>query len=117
VITLPEPSAAAERKRRAREADRRRQAVTLLNIGGATMIYAVHQLSDGLPPAEARTVALESAAVLAETADALRRLTRLSGPQRRALARQLAAMGWTTRRIAAHVGVCERTTRYYLAGR
>ena len=107
----------AERKRRAREDDRRRQAVTLLNVAGGTMIYATRQLGTGLSAAEARTVALESAAVLAETADALRRLTRLSGPQRRALARQLAAMGWTTRQIAAHVGVCERTTRYYVAGR
>ena len=114
---MPEPSANAERKRRARETDRRRQAVTLMNVAGGTLHYAVRALGDGLPPAEARTVALESAAVLAETADALRRLTRLSGPERRALARQLAAMGWTTRQIAAHIGVCERSVRYYVAGR
>ena len=61
-------------------------------------------------------MALQSAAVLAQTADALRRLTRLSGPQRRALARQLAAMGWTTRQIAAHVGVCERTDEVLRGG-
>jgi hypothetical protein len=114
---VPEPTPAAARKARAREADRRRQAVTLLNVAGGTLHYAVRQLGNGLSPEEARTVALESAAVLAETADALRRLTRLSGAERRRLARQLAALGVPTRRIAAQVGVSERSVRYYVAGR
>jgi DNA-directed RNA polymerase specialized sigma24 family protein len=113
---VPEPQA-AERKARARQADRRRQAVSLLNIAGGTMIYAVRQLGNGIGPEQARVVAADAADELEQVAEALRRLTRPGPAERRALARQLAAMGWTTRRIAARVGVSERAVRYYVAGR
>jgi hypothetical protein len=116
---VPESAAAhAERKRLAREAARRRSAVTMLQIAECGCRYAAHQLNgSGLGAAEARAVAVEMAAELAQAAEALLRLTRLSLPERRALARRLAAQGMPTRQVAWRVGVCERTVRFYLAGR
>ena len=78
-----------------------------MNVAGGTMIYAARQLGNGLSPAEARTVALE----VGGGAGRDRRRPPAPDPacparERRALARQLAAMGWTTRQIAArHRGV------------
>lgn len=107
----------AERKARARAAERRRRAVGMLQIAECGCRYAASELANGTGPEEARAVALEMAAELTEVAEALRRLTRLSGPERRALAVQLSGLGVPTRRVAAMVGVCERSVRYYVAGR
>jgi predicted transcriptional regulator len=89
----------------------------MLAIAEATCRYAAAQLGNGIGPAEARAAALFTAGELELVAGALRRLTRLDGPQRRALAVKLHALGIGTRQIAATVGVSERSVRYYLAGR
>jgi hypothetical protein len=107
----------AERKRRARIADRRRRAVNILNITEATSRYGASQLANGIGPAEARTLALELAAELTAAADSLRRLTRIGPAERRVLARQLAALGLGTLEISRQLGVSERCTRYYLTGK
>jgi hypothetical protein len=115
---VPESAAKhAERKARAREAARRRQAVGALRMAEQMCGYGAVQLANGLSPAEARLACLELAGELASTAEALRRLTRLPGPERRALARQLANFGWPTKAIAAQLGVSDRAVRYYKAGR
>jgi hypothetical protein len=115
---VPESAAkSAERKALARAAERRRQAVGMLQVAECGCRYAISVLSNGTGPEEARGVAMEMAAELTEVAEALRRLTRLSGPERRALAVQLSGLGVPTRRVAAMVGVCERSVRYYVAGR
>jgi hypothetical protein len=106
----------ALRKRLARRAADRRQAVTLLQITECTARYAASQLGNGASPEEARATALFVAGELAETAAALRRLTRLGPAERRALAAQLAALGMGPARIAARLGVSERCARYYVAG-
>jgi hypothetical protein len=108
---------AARRKALAREDARRRQAVTMLQISATTCTYAASRLGNGASPAEARETALFVAGELTAMAEALRRLTRMSGPQRRVLARQLAALGWPTRQIARQLGVDPRCVRYYVAGR
>jgi hypothetical protein len=107
----------AERKRRAREAARRREAVNVLRITECTCRYGASQLHDGLGPEEARMVALEVAAELTAAAESLVRLTRLGVSERKLLAKQLAALGVPTRQIAAQLGVCDRAVRYYLSGR
>ncbi len=101
-----------------RKAARRRQAATILQIAEATCRYAAGQIgSDRIGPAEAQQTALYVASELEQVADALRRLTRLDGPERRALAVELNQAGWGTKRIAAAVGVSERAVRYYVSGR
>jgi hypothetical protein len=107
----------AERKRAARAAERRREAVTMLQIAECMCRYAAARLGNGADPAEARATALEAAGELVAVADALRRLTRLDPAARRALAVQLAALGWPTRQIAMQLGVDPRCVRYYVAGR
>ena len=107
-------SATAARKRAAREAARRRDVVTLLNVSGATIWYAVRQLGDGLPPEQARQVAIESAAELEAVAAALYRAVRLGPAERRSLARQLAAIGMSRREIADRLGVSDRAVWNYL---
>jgi hypothetical protein len=115
---VPESAAtSAERKRRAREAARRREAANVLRIGEATCRYGASQIGDGASPAEAREIALFVAGELVAVADALRRLTRLGPAERKVLAKQLAALGVRPRRIAQQLGTCDRTVRYYLAGR
>jgi hypothetical protein len=115
---VPEPATPdAVRKRLAREAARRRDVVTLLNVGGATIWYAVRQLGDGLPPELARQVAIESAAELEAVAAALYRAVRLGPADRATLARLFVGAGMTRREAAVRLGVCERTIRYYLHGR
>jgi DNA-directed RNA polymerase specialized sigma24 family protein len=108
---------AAERKRLARRAADRRAAVTMLQIGECTMRYAAVQLGNGISAAEARETALFVAGELTAMAEALRRLTRLGPDERRALAVQLAALGFTQRQIATRLGVSERAVRYYVTGR
>jgi hypothetical protein len=105
------------RRRLAREAQRRREAVDLLRLAECGVRYAISELSNGTGPAEARAVAVEMAGELSMIAASLRRLTRLSGPERRSLARQLAADGVPTGRIAAQLGVSDRAVRYYVRGR
>jgi len=117
---VPEPAAQsgnARRKALAREAERRRRAVTMLQISEATCRYAASALANGTGPDEARQTALFVAGELEQVAAGLRRLTRLPGPERRVLAVQLHGFGWTTKRIAAQLGVTPRCVRYYLAGR
>jgi hypothetical protein len=113
-----EQSANARRKTAAREAERRRRAVTMLQISEATCRYAGSALlANGTGPAEARATVLFVAGELELVAAGLRRLTRLSGAERRVLAVRLAALGWPTRRIAAQLGVSDRAVRYYVRGR
>ena len=104
----------ARRKALAREAARRREAVTMLQIAECTCRYAAAQLGNGTGPAEARTTALFVAGELTVTAEALRRLTRLGPAERRVLAVQLAGLGWGRRQIAARLGVSERAVWGYL---
>jgi hypothetical protein len=108
---------AAERKTLTREAVRRRAAVDTLRIGESMCGYAAAQLANGLSPAAARRAALDVAGELELMAVELRRLTRLRPDERRGLAVQLAALGLPTRRIAAVVGVSDRSVRYYVRGR
>jgi hypothetical protein len=105
----------AERKRCAREAARRRQAVTVLQISEATCRYAAAQLANGASPAEARQTALFVAGELEQAAASLRRAVHFKPGERRVLARQLRGLGWPVRQIAALTGVTERAVWYYLA--
>jgi hypothetical protein len=115
---VPEPAAtSAERKALARAAERRRQAVTMLQIAECTCRYAAGQLGDGITPEQARETALFVAGELAAVADGLRRLTRLDPAARRALAVQLGNLGVPTIEIARRLGVDPRCVRYYVAGR
>ena len=111
------PESRREAKALAREAERRRRAVTALQVLACVCAYAARQLGNGVTPEEARTVALETAGELTELATALRRLTRLGPAERRARARLLAGQGVPTRTIAAMLGVDPRCVRYYLADR
>jgi hypothetical protein len=111
---VPEP-AERDRKRRAYEAVRRREAVTMLRVAEAMCGYAASQLADGLSPEEARAAAIEAAGELAALAAGLRRLTRLRPADRRVLAAQLAALGLSRREVAGHLGVSDRAVRGYLA--
>jgi len=113
---VPE-TANRQRKAAAREAARRRQAATMLAIAEATCRYSAVRLGNGIGPEEARQTALFVAGELELVAGALRRLTRLDGPQRRARAVQLAQLGFPTRQIAAQLGVSDRAVRYYVSGR
>ena len=114
---VPE-TASAERERLAREAARRRQAVTLLRIGECACRYAAQQLSNGTGsgtgPLEARAAAMEAAAELVVVAEAVRRLAALEPGERRALAVQLASAGWSMREVAERVGVSESAVYGYL---
>jgi hypothetical protein len=105
-----------ERRRPEREADRRAQAVTALLVAEATVAYARRQLANGLTREQARQAALETAAELEAVAAGLRRLTRLSIAERRALAVHLADFGLPTQEIARQLGVSDRAVRYYAKG-
>lgn len=83
----------AERKRLAREAGRRREALNVLRIIEATARYAATQMNGGLSPGLARAAALEAAAEMEMAAVALRRCVQLRPAERRALARSLAGGG------------------------
>jgi hypothetical protein len=103
-----------EARRRARQAERRREAVGVLRLAEATAGYAAGQVGNGLAPDEARLAVVEAAAELELAASALRRLARLDGQERRVLAVQLAALGWPRVRIAAACGVSPRVVWDYL---
>ena len=89
----------------------------MLQIAECTCRYGASVLANGAGPGEARAAALEAAEELAVVAESLRRLTRLSGPERRVRAFQLAAAGWSKPRIAVQLGVSDRTVRYYFRPR
>jgi hypothetical protein len=108
---------ARERKAAAREAGRRRQAVTALAVADATITYTLRQLANGLSPEQARSAALEMAAELEAVAADLRRLTRMRPADRRVRARYLAGLGVTQAEIARQLGVSYTAVRYYVAGR
>jgi hypothetical protein len=91
--------------------------VTALQIAGKTCEYAASQLGNGLGPEEARRAAVFVAGELELTAAALRRLTRLSGPERRGLAVQLAGLGWSKHQIAVRLGVSDSAVRGWLRSR
>jgi hypothetical protein len=112
---VPEPAAqSAERKRCAREAARRREAVNVLRIAENTCGYAAGQIGNGAGPGEAREVAVFVAGELELVAEALRRLTRLEPGERRVMAAKLAGLGFGRREIAARLGVSERAVFGYL---
>jgi hypothetical protein len=109
---------AAERKRLARRAADRRSAVRLLQITECTARYAASQAANGASPEEVRQTLLFTAGELVAVAEALRRAVRLSGPERRALALQMARFGTPTKVIADRLGVSGRSVRnYVLAGK
>ena len=85
----------------------------MLQIAEATCRYGASVLANGASPGEARAAAHEVAAELGLVAESLRRLTRLSPAERRQMARQLVAVGWSKQRIAAQLGVSDRTVRGY----
>ena len=99
----------------AREAARR-AAVDTLKIAEAIARYSAEQIGNGLSPEQARVAALETAGELELIAAKLRRLTRLdlAPADRRALALDLAAAGWSQRQIAVQVGRSKRTVWDYL---
>ena len=105
------------RKARAREADRRRQAVNALAIGECACRYAASQLANGLDPAEARDLALEMAGELTAVAAVLRRAAWTTTADRRRLAAVMAGRGLPTKQIADRLGVSDWTVRAYLRGR
>jgi hypothetical protein len=114
---VPESAAqSAERKRCAREAARRREAVNVLRIVECTARYGASQLANGIGPGEAREVAVFVAGELELVAEALRRLTRLEAGERRVMAVKLAGLGFGRREIAARLGVSERAVFGYLHG-
>jgi DNA-directed RNA polymerase specialized sigma24 family protein len=114
---VPEPavSADAARMRLARQAARRREAITALRVGEAACADAASVLGNGVGPAEARSAALECAFELVEVAETLRRAVRLSRDERRRLAVLWTGRGLLSRReIADRLGVSERTVWRYL---
>jgi hypothetical protein len=114
---MPEPLLPAERKRAAREAERRRQAASALKITAAMCQYASVQVGNGMRPEEARDALVDLAGELARTAVLLRRLARLSARERAAQARRLAGLGMGTQEIATRLGVCAHTAWHYQHGR
>ena len=103
-----------EREVLAGEAARRRQAVATLRLAACVAGYAAGQVANGLDPAEARVAATDAALELAGLAALLCRLARLEPGDRRALAVQLAAAGWSRRQIAERLGVSTGAVAGYL---
>ncbi len=89
----------------------------MLQIAECTCRYAAGQIGNGTGPAEARETALFVAGELVVVAEALRRLTRLGPAERRARAVQLVSLGWDKHRVAAQLGISDRTMRNYLRPR
>jgi DNA-binding CsgD family transcriptional regulator len=115
---VPETTASrTARKARAREAERRRQAVNALAIGECACRYAASQLANGLDPDGARELVLEMAGELTAVAAVLRRAAWLTVDQRRAQAILMAGRGMPTQQIADRLGVSDVTVRKYLRGR
>ena len=86
----------------------------MLRISASTCTYASTQLANGTSPEQARQTALFVAGELVVMAEALRRLTRPTLAERKALARELTGLGWPARRVADRLGVHERTVWRYL---
>ena len=117
---VPEPESPVARKvaarRAARQAERRRTAVTALQIAEATCRYGTTQLNgSGIGPEEARLTALEVAGELTAVADILRRVVRLTRGERRKQAALLTSRGWSRRKVADQLGCSERTVHRDLA--
>jgi hypothetical protein len=115
-VTDPAPTGTAEQKRAMREAAARRRAADLLRVTNATLAYAAEQLSNGIGPEEARMVGLEVSEELCAVARALRRLTRLSAPERKAEAARLRGLGFGTQQIADRLGVSMHSAWNYTRG-
>jgi hypothetical protein len=113
----PAPVPRAVTKRRAREAERRRQAADELRIAAAMALYAAGQIGNGISPEAARAAVVDAAGELALAAVRLRTLARLPARQRAALAASLAAQGMGTQEIATRLGVCAHTAWHYQHGR
>lgn len=94
-----------------RKALARRRAVDTLRLAAAVAGYAAAQLANGIGPAEARRAVVDAAIELETAAGNLRRLARLSlsPAERRALAVQLVADGWSQARAAELSGIHQRT--------
>jgi DNA-directed RNA polymerase specialized sigma24 family protein len=115
----PRASTPVRRPRPSPEAARR-QAVSTLKLAEAIAGYGARQAGNGLGPAEAARTLVEVARELENLAGNLRRLAALDGldpAARRRLVVQLAADGWSQRKIAAAVGVSKRTVWDDLHGR
>jgi hypothetical protein len=85
--------------------------VTLLDISECTIRYARSQVAvaNGASPAEARMAAVEAAVELAQIAESLRRIVRLSRAERVHMAVLMTGRGMSGRQVAEALGVCERT--------
>lgn len=108
---------AAERKRAAREAERRREAAALLRLMSSLCEYGAKQVADGLAPDEARAAVIEMAGEFTAAAVSLRRLARVPARERAALARSLAGLGYGTQEIATRLGVSAHSAWNYQHGR
>lgn len=97
--------------------ERRRRAVDALRLAEEVCRYARAQLASGLGPDEARSACLEVAGELEAITTTVRKAARVGPKERRTVARQLAETGLPTGTIAAQLGVCDRTARYYVRGR
>lgn len=106
----------AERKRRAREAARRREAAGVLRIIAVTASYAAEQVASETEPGLARSAALEAASEMQMAAVSLRRLVRLRPAERRSLARMLTGRGMSRVQVGMVLGVSERSVRKYMNG-
>lgn len=104
----------AERRALEREAQRRREAVALLRLAESVCGYAAGVVGNGVAPEEARAAAVDAAGELSEVAAALRRLTRLRGPERREAARELDRAGVPRVEIAVRLGVSPSSVWQYL---
>ena len=114
---MPEPGVKVERRRLARQAARRAEAVRCLQIAECTARYGASVLGDGAGPAEAAEAAREVACELAAVSEMLLRLSRPGSPaDRRLLVQGLDGLGYPRRRMAAAAGVSERTVARYLNG-
>lgn len=114
---MPGSGERATRREPSREAARR-QAVDTLNIVSAIAGYTAVAVADGLSPEAARLAVVDAAAELELAASALRRLARPEpSADRRAVARELDALGWSRQDIAERLGVNLETARRYLRAR
>jgi hypothetical protein len=108
----------------ARDAARRRQAITVLRIAASIAGYAAAQLGE-LDPDEARQATMYAALELERTAEILRRLViaavtdpqRAEAARRRALAAELAGQDVPLAEIAGRLGISQETARGYLRSR